>query len=407
MFEAMEIIPLEELRSRWERLRNILMKMQPESRGIMLLSRVHIYWASGHFGSGVFWLPLEGEPFLFIRKGIERARIESPIKNILPYRSYSDIKAHLLDGGAPLPEVFSVEMGGISWSLGLLFNRKFSSHTLLSGDEVISRARSVKSPWEIEKLSLAGKRHFEGIYKRTPHGIRPLMSEREMAIVIFNIFFDLGHCGVIRMQGMGEELFMGHVCAGDSGNYPTCFNGPVGARGIHPAIPHFGYAGKIWKPGEVLMVDTVFSLEGYLTDKSQVFFAGKESQLPEEVRRAQETCLEIQSQCASMLRPGNTPSDLYLFAIEKAKKEGIEDGFMGIGGNKVPFIGHGIGLYLDEWPPIARGFNEPLEENMVIALEPKVGIEGIGMVGVENTFVVTPEGGRSLTGDRFDIICVE
>jgi Xaa-Pro aminopeptidase len=71
---------------------------------------------------------------------------------------------------------------------------------------------------------------------------------------------------------------------------------------------------------------------------------------------------------------------------------------MGFGGRRVQFLGHGIGLEVDEMPVIASGFDEPLEEGMTIALEPKKGIEGVGMVGIENTFVVTPGGGRPITG---------
>jgi Xaa-Pro aminopeptidase len=80
---------------------------------------------------------------------------------------------------------------------------------------------------------------------------------------------------------------------------------------------------------------------------------------------------------------------------------------MALGGNKVGFVGHGIGLALDETPVIAKGFDAPLEEGMVIALEPKLGIPGFGMVGLENTFEVTASGGRSLTGDATAILCVE
>ncbi len=125
MFEALEIIPREELEMRWKRVREILDKYQPESGGLMLLSRVHIYWASGHFATGVFWLPREGEPSLFIRKGIERAKIESLVKNIFSYRSFSDIINILKEAGEPLPDVFSIEMGGVLWSMGKLIEKKF------------------------------------------------------------------------------------------------------------------------------------------------------------------------------------------------------------------------------------------------------------------------------------------
>ena len=65
-----------------------------------------------------------------------------------------------------------------------------------------------------------------------------------------------------------------------------------------------------------------------------------------------------------------------------------------------------IGLAIDEYPAIAEGFDEPLSDGMVIALEPKIGMEGVGIVGTENTFEVSPEGGRCLTGKRFDMIPV-
>jgi len=75
---------------------------------------------------------------------------------------------------------------------------------------------------------------------------------------------------------------------------------------------------------------------------------------------------------------------------------------MGFGKRKVKFLGHGIGLQVDEMPVIAEGFNEPLKEGMVLALEPKKGIENVGMVGIENTFIVTGQGGKCITGDNPD-----
>lgn len=77
---------------------------------------------------------------------------------------------------------------------------------------------------------------------------------------------------------------------------------------------------------------------------------------------------------------------------------------MALGGNKVHFVGHGIGLAIDEYPVLAGGFDLHLEAGMVLAVEPKIGIPGFGMVGVENTFAVTPGGGQCLTGSSHGII---
>jgi len=82
--------------------------------------------------------------------------------------------------------------------------------------------------------------------------------------------------------------------------------------------------------------------------------------------------------------------------------EKFHQNFMGFGKRKVKFLGHGIGLQVDEMPVIAEGFNEPLKEGMVLALEPKKGIENVGMVGIENTFIVTGQGGKCITGDNPD-----
>ena len=80
---------------------------------------------------------------------------------------------------------------------------------------------------------------------------------------------------------------------------------------------------------------------------------------------------------------------------------------MGLGDNRVPFLGHGIGLTIDERPVVANGFDRPLEEGMTLALEPKIGIPGFGMVGLENTFEVGPEGGRCLTGGDTGILFLD
>ena len=79
---------------------------------------------------------------------------------------------------------------------------------------------------------------------------------------------------------------------------------------------------------------------------------------------------------------------------------------MGFGARKVKFLGHGIGLTIDELPVIANGFDEPIQEGMVFAVEPKKGIPKIGMVGIENTFIVTPTGGRNITGNHPGLLLV-
>jgi Xaa-Pro dipeptidase len=371
----------------------------------MIFSRLNIYYFTGSFGNGTLWIPMEDEPVFLCRKGEQRFRLESPLDRVAAFRSYKDLPVMLSEFGLNIPDKIGVEKTGINWALADSLQKRIKAVEFVSIDNAISRTRMVKSEWEVNKLILCGQRHHEALYHVLPELIHPGMTEREISLAVWDCFFSLGHQGMMRMQSFGEEIFLGHVAAGDSANYPSVFNGPVGLRGEHPAITQMGYAGKIWQDDEPLTLDCGFALEGYQTDKTQVYFPAA-WKVPDHVQRAHDLCVEIQDMAANMLWPGEKPGDIYVKALDMAEKAGFAEGFMGLGGNKVPFLGHGIGLAVDEYPPLAKGFDDPLQENMFLALEPKIGIKGVGMVGVENTFRVTAKGGVCITGDMFNAVRV-
>ena len=141
-------------------------------------------------------------------------------------------------------------------------------------------------------------------------------------------------------------------------------------------------------------------------DRSPVYWLGNKKEIPVNAMEAHSFCIGLQDRVAESLRPGTLPSEIWSRCLAKVEQSEWRDGFMGLGKNKVAEGGHGIGLAIDESPVLANGFDLPLEEGMAIAVEPKIGIPGFGMVGVENTFEVTPAGGKCLTGENFDIIAV-
>lgn len=408
MFTAIETIPREELELRWARCRTMLEAYAPEAEGLLAFSRVNLYYLTGHLANGLFWLPKNGEPVLLCRKGIERARLESSVAHIAEYRSYKDIKGLLAEAGSPLGRTVGVQMDGLPWSFGLKLQETLNGETrLVPADFALTMARAKKTEWELVKMRLCGARHHKALYELLPGMIRPGMSEREVSHKAWEAFFSLGHGGPLRMGNFGEECFLGHVSAGDSGNYPSVFNGPVGIRGEHPAVPFMGYAGQLWQTGQPLACDIGFCLEGYVTDKTQCYWAGPKGSIPEDVRRGHDFCVEMQAWLAQRMVPGVLPQDLYNQVMEESERRGMGEGFMSLGKNKVMFLGHGIGLVIDEFPAIADRIKTPLEEGMVFALEPKFGVPGLGMVGVENTFEVTASGARCITGTDYDILCVE
>lgn len=407
MFEATNHIPSEEITRRHDAVRRHLNTIVPEAGGILVFSRLNIYYLTGTFGQGVLWLPITGEPVLMLRKGVNRARLESNLKHIVSFKSYSALPGLCADAGSPFTRTIAAVMAGLNWQLGNLLTAKLSDYSIVPGDHAVALAKMVKSEFELDIMRRCGALHHECLHDLLPAKLRPGMTEREVSHLAWETFFSKGHMGILRMQAHGEECFLGHVAAGDSGNYPSSFNGPLGLRGEHPGSALMGSANKIWQEGEPLMLDIGFQLEGYHTDKTQAYFAGPESSIPDDLRRAHDFCIEMQDWVCANAKPGVTPSELYSYCIDQAGQRGFSDGFMGLDENKVPFIGHGIGLTIDEFPPVAKGFDVPLEKGMTLAIEPKLGLREVAMVGVENTFEITESGARCISGDSYEMVPVE
>ncbi len=306
----------------------------------------------------------------------------------------------------PLPELVAAEMNGLSWALSKSLTKHLPGKQFIPADKIIGMCRAKKSELELDILREAGAKHSKCLTKLLPQLLYSGISELEISHKISELFFSEGHGGILRMENYGEEVFQGHISVGDSANYPSVFNGPVGLRGVHPATPYMGSAEVKWTDGKPLIIDNGFTLAGYITDKTQVYWLNDKDNMPVKAIGAHNFCIDLQSQIAERLRPGTLPSEIWSHCLEKVGRSEWGDGFMGWGNNKVFFVGHGIGLAIDEYPVLAQGFDFPLEEGMTLAIEPKIGIPGFGMVGVENTFEVTTEGGKCLTGDNYDIITI-
>lgn len=406
MINVSECLPYEQVIIRINRCRELCSEYIPQASGILVFSRLNIYYFTGTWANGVLYIPLNGEPVLMIRENMERAMAESPLKQIFLFTEYAEILGICKDCSVGLGSIVGAEMNGLSWNDSKRLQDSLKDFIFVAGDKIPLSCREIKSEWELNKMRLAGQRHNNVLYNLLPQLIHAGMNEREISIVIFNEFFKQGHSGMNRMGNFGEGCFLGHIAAGENGNYPSHFNGPLGLKGVHPASPFMGNRDSIWQKNSVLSVDAGFVLEGYHTDKTQVYWSGRASDLPDKVKKAQDVCIEIQNYAANALRSGAIPSQIWNESCIMAKNCDMEEGYMGLGQNKVKFLGHGIGLVIDESPVLADRFDSPLMEGMVMAIEPKIGIEGYGMVGLENTFEITEQGGKSITGNAFNIIFI-
>ena len=234
----------------------------------------------------------------------------------------------------------------------------------------------------------SGKIHQLVLEELVPQLLTEGISEVEFSIAVYSVLVKNGHQGLVRFSMFDTEMVLGHTAFGPNSLNPTSFNGPGGHKGISPAAPFLGSRERKLTKGDLVFVDVGCGVDGYHTDKTMVYMYSKP--ISSKAMEVHYKCVEIQNKIAAMLKPGSIPSEIYNTIISNLPAEFL-DNFMGFGKRQVKFLGHGIGLTIDETPVIAQRFDEPLVEGMVLAIEPKKGIEGIGMVGIENTFEILPK----------------
>jgi Xaa-Pro aminopeptidase len=386
-----EKVPLTELRHRLDRFRAEMDRQDAEWKMVVIFGKINLYFFTGTMQEGMLIIPRDDEATLWVRRSYERAVDESYFPKIKPMESYRDAA----QAYGTMPDKVHMELEVVPIAYLKRFQKYFPIQDVRSADKAISKVRAIKTPYELKLMEKAGAIHQHVLEECVPGLFREGMTELELAMELYALMVDKGHHGVVRFSMFDTEMGIGHIAFGESSIYPTYFNGPGGAYGQSPAVPILGSRDRRLKKGELVFIDVGLGVEGYHTDKTMTYMFG--GPLPQTVLDAHERCVDIQDRIAAMLEPGSIPSQIYRTIMESLEPEFLEN-FMGFGRRRVKFLGHGIGLHIDEYPVIAQGFDEPLEEGMVLALEPKKGIAGVGMVGIENTFLVTPQGGRCITG---------
>ncbi|HBN84467.1 MAG TPA: peptidase M24 [Clostridiales bacterium] len=392
-------VPLSELKSRMDRLKAKMTQTQPDWEIGVVFSKINQYYFTGTMQDGMLLIPREGDPVYRVRRSFDRATDESNFPDIRPMESYRDAMG---DYTRPIDTLY-IEADSVPLSVIQRFKKYFPYKNLKPMDAQILSVRSVKSDYEVDLMKTCGQIHRHVLEDLAPGLMEEGMSEVDLALKLYEALVQNGHHGTVRFGGYDVSLVMGHVCFGESSIYPTYFDGPGGNYGLNPAVPFLGNKDRKLKKGDLVFVDVACGYEGYHTDKTMTYVFG--GSLPDDAVRGHHLCRQVQDRIAAGLKPGNTPAELYNETMASLDPEFLKN-FMGFGQRSVKFLGHGIGLWVDEPPVIADKFNEPLQENMVIALEPKKGFAGVGMVGVENTFLVTKDGGQILTGTNPGLIRV-
>ena len=354
--------------------------------GCLLSVEVNLFYTTGRIYNGYFYLPAEGEPLFFVRRpnglsgeGVEYIRKPEQMAEVFAGR------------GLKRPEKLLLEADEIPYNDYMRLLAIFKPRETGNATALMRSVRMIKTPWEIEQFRISARQH-DRTYAGIPACYRPGMTDLEFQYEIEYLMRRNGSVGLIRTFGPYMDLFQGSILAGENAETPSPFDFALGGGGMGPFAP-FGANGTRLDEGMAVMVDMVGNYTACTTDMTRTFSIGK---LPETAYRAHRTSLEIQQETERLARPGTPCADLYKLAAGMADRAGLAAYFMGAR-QQARFVGHGVGLQLNELPVLAPRSADVLQAGMVFALEPKFVIPGLGATGVENTFLVTDTGVEKLT----------
>jgi len=362
--------------------------------GALIVQRADLFYFSGTGQDAHLFVPSEGPAQLLVRKDLDRARDDSPLDAIMGVRNLSDLKKAVLDACSGRLQRLGMELDVLPVNNFRLYDDVFGEAEIFDVSPLIREVRMIKSSYELGLIRRAAEMN-DAMFAFAGKILRAGMTEMEFSGLLEAFYRERGHQGYVRVRSFNQEVFYGHVMSGRNLAVPSCSVGPTGGPGPNASLPH-GAGQKIIGEREPVQVDYVGIVGGYMVDQARTFFLGQPA---DEFLRVHSVGLAIQEALAHQGKPGVAAEALYKTSLAMAADAGLNRGFLGYP-QPVPFVGHGVGLELDELPLVGKGSPHRLAEGMVIALEPKFILPGKGLAGIENTFVVTGEGLEKLT--RYD-----
>ncbi len=383
-------LPLEEIEERLTRVRNGMKKQEIEA--LLVIQKMDFYYLSGTTQDGILFVPLEGKPLLMIRRELERAKVESPLENVVALNSNRELPSMIKDNGGTLPHRLGLELDVLPVRDYFRLKDLFPATQLMDASLILRDVRKIKTPFEINLMRAAAEIGSK-VYLEAGEILEEGMTEIQFGSLLEATAKRYGHEGLLRVRSLNYEAYSWHVLSGLSGGIVSQSDSPMGGLGLSPAFP-VGASLKIIRAHEPILVDFGTCYHGYQVDETRMFSIGK---MDQKFIDAYNACREIHDSALEEIRPGADCEAIFVKTLRLAERLGYKDSYLGPPGLQTRFIAHGIGLELNELPFMAPGQSYPLEERMTFAVEPKIVFPGEGSVGIENTLFVTQNGYKVLT----------
>ena len=379
-------VPVSELESRQNELASRLAQQGLDAA--LIQTPVDLYYYAGGRQNASLLVTADGDSRLFVRRSLSRAKHESG----------GDDSPHTVES-FPRMAAFADEIGCIpSMQFGELphsFANRFASKLDIVHDctEIIHSQREVKSAWELEMMADSAEVQaamFEAVYAVGGEGV----TEIELVAAAEAVSRAAGFGGNVQMRRFPLQCDRGVIVAGRAGGIPSFFDSAIGGTGPHPMASMGSGFTKI-KANEPVLVDLVHLHRGYVVDTTRMFVAGS---LPPVWQERLEDMITVKEEVVDVLDQGLDCSQAWRKGLALAEELGHGNNLMGMAPDQSRFLGHSVGLQLDETPVVAEGFDRPLPIGGTMAIEPKI-VHSDGSIGSEDTWVRDDQGMRPITAD--------
>ena len=354
----------------------------------IIFCRADLTYYSGIGMDGV--IVLDDQMTHYVRRNLELAKEESMLEvNEMPsFRLFKDLSK------SQLPKTLGMELDLVPYKTVEYIKRAYGNPEIVDISQELRSIRSIKSSAEIALME-ASCRQTDESFEFIQDKIIPGKSELEISAEIEHFLRKSGHPGFVQVRMFHHNLTStAYVMAGESTATLNSKFGPTTGQGLCK-MHKSGPSHRKIQIGDAVLIDTTGVVEGYISDVTRTFFVGN---VNPGLLHSYEFAKEVQNKIADVLIDGNNPSDIYSQLIEMAAEYDVTDEFMGPGTNKVPFIGHGVGLELDEFPIITSGYKTPLKTGQTVAVEPKLISQKLNTgVGIEDTWVVGENSAKRLS----------
>lgn len=386
------IIPQTEYQQRISTLRTLMNRAGQDA--ILVTDNANKFYITGRVFAGMIYIPAKGMPLMFVKRPIDLQG-----DGVTYIRKPEEMPQTIT--ALNMPRNLGLELDITPYSTIERIKKIFPESDISNATPILRTSRSIKTDWEIKQLKISAEKQSR-VYRLIPRLYRPGMTDLELQIEVERQLRLEGCLGQFRISGDSMELFMGSLLVGENADNPTAYDFAMGGAGINGSLPG-GADGTLIRPGNSIMIDMNGDFTGYMTDQTRTFALGDIGQL---ALNAHQCSIDICRELSQIALPGTEAKSLYEVAADMARQAGLHNYFMGHK-QKAGFIGHGVGIEVNELPVIAPRSRDIITTGNVIALEPKFVIPKVGAVGIENTYIATESGLQPITDAPQQIIQFE